>query len=361
MAYAYQATVTVPAPVGGPHTDITLLLVGSDPKLRTVANGGQIQNTVTRAYGSYSQVVPADLILSSDMGGSSLYNWGYDYYDPATGLVIIWVKKPSYSAAFSPFVSIGNPTVTTYQGGSIGSEFDGNVKRAYHMGDSGATLTDFSSSRIDATKKSATQPNPTTSGQIDGAQTFVGTISSTDNDYATFSSPTPATNTYTLEAWVNQSSNVDHPTLYYVWASLTGSHVVGFGTTWFPAPVTMKYFDNFNGNAPTAPASFNTGEWHHIVFVRNGDSANYYLDGVAGTAKTGLGTGTQTWVGLGWSGAATTLESIVGTVDEAKFSSTPRSADWIATEYVNQNNPPAMSAFASLGGSVSELSLLGAG
>jgi hypothetical protein len=347
FGYSWRGQVDLGVASSGTLTNITLATVTvSDTHLKTVANGGTI-NDATCSHRISN--VPCDLIVTDDPTcgpGSTAFKWGFETYDGSAGTARIWILVPVMAATHvAPYICTDDASVHSYQGGAPGAEFDSSTRLAFHMSDSTSTLTDFSASANNATKKSAAQPAVTTSGKIGDAQTFVGTLNSTANDYVTFGSATSATNTYTLEAWVNQSSVVDHPALYIVFTSLTGGHTVAFGTTWFPAPATMKYFDSFNSTAPTAPASFNTGEWHHIVFVRNGDSANYYLDGVAGTAKTGLGTGTQTWVGLGYPGAASTLESIVGTVDEVRYSNVARGGDWITTEEANQSSPPAIDSF----------------
>ena len=102
MGYGYQATVVIPAATGSTQTNFTVALTGTDTKLKTVTNGGQIQNTVTRV----GQTVPADLILSSDSAGTSLYTWGWDFYDAVNGIATLWVLIPSLTSGASrtPFI-----------------------------------------------------------------------------------------------------------------------------------------------------------------------------------------------------------------------------------------------------------------
>ena len=117
--YAYQASVSIPAASNSDQTNITLVIAFSDSRMKTAANGGAIQNTVTHS----GQTVPADCVLSTDAAITNLYNWGWDSYDPTTGAGKIWLLMPTHShtSATSVYISIGNPAVNTYQGGSMGA------------------------------------------------------------------------------------------------------------------------------------------------------------------------------------------------------------------------------------------------
>lgn len=348
MAYAFQATVTVPAPTGGPHTDFTFLLRGSDTllKLASLGTGGAIQNATTRLYTGYSQNVPADLVLSTDAGASSLMTWGIDNWDQANGIVWIWVKIASYSAGFTIYVSIGNPLITNYQGGAIGSEYDAFTQAAYHFPDgSSLAVADFVNA-FAGTNHSATA----TTGKIDGAAASTG--SSGTPQYITNSGITLAAG-WSVELWAN-------PTSFSGFKSMIGGQSGTFGLR--TANTSGKVFGTKTATADdtvsTVALTINT--WNHIIFTQTSLGAyNYYINGAAaGTFSSGgqVPTNPTTDIFRGENGG----EFFPGSLDELRFISTVRSSDYAATSFANQNNPPLISAFASLGG-VSELSLLGAG
>jgi Concanavalin A-like lectin/glucanases superfamily/IPT/TIG domain len=109
-----------------------------------------------------------------------------------------------------------------------------------------------------------------------------------------------------------------------------------------------------SGNGSQLGAGLSTGTWYHLVFSRSGNSGTYsaYLNGsLKGTASSGT-----------WSSSNTIAMGIRpgygsqyfnGTLDEVRVSNAVRSADWISTEYHNQNSP---STFYSVGSSTTSAS-----
>src|SRR5262249_2311983 len=85
--------------------------------------------------------------------------------------------------------------------------------------------------------------------------------------------------------------------------------------------------------------------WHlvHLVFNRAGPTNKVYVDGSLQT----LTAGTRSASGLGnfsnsslyfMSRAASALNA-AGTLDEGRLSTMERTANWVTTEYNNQNSP----------------------
>ena len=84
--------------------------------------------------------------------------------------------------------------------------------------------------------------------------------------------------------------------------------------------------------------------WHYLTYVANpsGSSEIIYVDGVA----RGTTTYTQTIhyqntlnTMIGKHGAGQTYYDFNGVIDEVRASNSVRTAQWIATEYANQNSP----------------------
>ena len=345
MAYAYQATVTIPAPTGGPHTDFTVVIVGTRTEMATVPNGGAVRNTVTRV----GMTVPADLIVSTDVAGTSLLSWGFEKYVATTGEVIIWAKISSYSAGTTLYISVGNSAVSTYQGGAQGAEFDSNTVLVLHLPD-GTTLSgkDFSASSIDFTASAGASA---ASGQIDGGVSMNGTTNAFASASGTLNS-TPMVMTFSCWAKLSATLSGTRYTLF----STTNANTSGNWSVEFSGAIAPNV-NSFTVIAPGAfiastPAnSVNNGSWYHVAFTRNGTGSTFalYINGVPQTLTY------QTVVdfvdsgqpkNIGQRGTSNQLWN--GLLDEIVYSKTPRSSNWIATMYANQSSPPIIGTFAQI-------------
>jgi len=348
----YLEFQTVPSQAGTAATSpYSLLISGIFPQFATVAHGGQVVNTVT--CGVNSIVCPADLTFSKDSGCTAPYaGWEITGYSPTTGQLTASVVIPILSNTRSEkiYACVGNAAVTTFQGGARGAAYDNNYLLALHMDEtSGTTLHDSTANANDALKKAATSPNPTTAGKLGGAQTFLGTANSINNDYALFSSPTAPANTYTIEYWTNASSYIDQDSVFL---ENSGTPPIIYAGFYWYLPGTVIFKNSFNPNSPIAPGHASAGIFHNVVFVRNGDNLSVFLDGVAGTSASGWGTGLEQWIGLGWdAGANSVFNSFNGVLDEVFYSNIARTPDYVTARYNNLNNPSTfytVSAFTPL-------------
>ncbi len=364
MPYAYQATVTVPAPTGGPHTDFTLMIRGSDVKLRlaSLLTGGAIINSTTRSYTGLTQTVPADCILSTDAAGTSVMTWGIDYWDSTNGTIWMRVKIPSYSAGFTIYVSIGNSLVTGYQGGAIGSEFDSLTRSCYGY-PNGSTLSvaDFTNIMPGTNTASTATSGPT---NLDGAIAFNGTSATVNNgSAAAMSSKTGLT----VSCFLKQTSLLVSRRIMGVWDGGETRYLASMDDT-TPGAIIVAASDGTNfqiDHTSSAVLTANTSahfDWtwagggNNIIYI-NGSSVS--LTNNAASHPATLGTITKNEF-VATAGASSNF--LNGSIDELIISSTVRSSAWISTLYANQSNPPVMSAFAPIvSGGGSGLLLMGAG
>jgi hypothetical protein len=82
--------------------------------------------------------------------------------------------------------------------------------------------------------------------------------------------------------------------------------------------------------------------WTHVCGVYDSTYLRIYVNGVEDSSVASTGTIVPTIGGnfaLGAAWPKTWLEHFDGIIDEARLSDVGRSADWIATEYNNQNSP----------------------
>ena len=112
----------------------------------------------------------------------------------------------------------------------------------------------------------------------------------------------------------------------------------------------IVYIDGTSKNLGTL--SLSTEVWHNLTITWDGTTINSYVNGeYLGTnsyAESLIINGAFVNIG-GRSGAAdgnTSAYVINGNIDETRISNIARSADWIATEYNNQNDP---NSFYSIG------------
>jgi hypothetical protein len=111
---------------------------------------------------------------------------------------------------------------------------------------------------------------------------------------------------------------------------------------------TWAYGGHIETTTTFPPSSL--GKWHYGVYTFDGTTQIMYLDGVQmntciGTCNSTPDSGTVSQIFVG-TYDCTNCEFYKGTLDEFRYSTIPRSANWISTEYNNQASP---STFYSIG------------
>jgi hypothetical protein len=268
-------------------------------------------------------------------------------YVPTTGEYEVWVKIASYSASFTLYALFGDASVATYQGGAQGAEFDSSEKLALHFPD-GTTLSgkDFTSTAYDFTPSTGASA---TTGKIDGGVAMSGSTNDFQSAATTLNS-TPMVMSF--RCWVNPTSLTFRQTVF----STTGSNTAGnwsieVGSTGFANSVNIIIPGVFVVQA--AVNTVTAGVWNLIAFTRNGTGNTYacYVNGVAVTYSYIAGdfVDSANAKQIGRRGAGSQL--LVGSLDELRYSTVVRSANWIATEYANQNSPTTIPASVPNGAS----------
>jgi len=332
---------TVPEKAGGNTTaPFSLLISGTFPELATVSSGGHVLNTVS--CGVNSITCPADLVFAKDSQCAVPYSgWDILGYSATTGQLAAMVEIPLLSdiRPTKVYICAGNPLISTFQGSARGAAYDNNYLLALHMDEtSGTILHDSTANANDAVKKSSTAPSPISDAKLVGGQRFVGMRNSTNNDYVRFQSNTAPTSSYTMEYWSNAASYVNQDTVFLA-PHDSGGPVIYTGFYWFPSG-TILFRNSWGAATPSASSAASIGTFHNIVFVRDNDTMNVYLDGVAGTVATGFGTGAATWSGLGWNESPSqAYDSFNGTLDEIFYSKVARGPAYITARYNNVESP----------------------
>jgi hypothetical protein len=290
-------------------------------------------------------------ILFTDSTGVVKLNHEIEKYVSGTGELEAWVNVPTLSSTTDTtlYVYYGNPSAENQQNAT--GVWSNSYVLVQHLAEtSGTTTNDSSGNGNSGTKVSATSPNPTTSGQIDGAQSFNGstdhiTISNTASMQFTSSQ------SYTISAWVNV------PSLPGAWATIV-EHSRS-SSPWYGLwinPSNKWAFGGGSGGAANIVGSTASTGWHYLVGVQQGSVIRtLYVDGqsnATGSVQNANGTGGMEM------GDDTVSEPLAGTIDEVRLSNTNRSASWIQTEY---NNQSSLSTFMTVGSGEQLLTVVNGG
>lgn len=346
VAYSYYAKITIQnGQVAGDETDFTVLISGTydgtdgEPDIRTVANGGKVQNTALGGA-SGAITVPADLAFSPNVDGSSPYNFEIEKYVPATGEIVAWVKVPALSSTIDTvlYMAYGDAAITVSQENVKGT-WDVNFKGVWHLGEGGGTGYD---STANGNHLSDNVSATGTLGKIGNGQEFDGVDDYMDRADNASLSPT----NITIEAWVRRDATKFQKIADKWYDGSTRSYTLGLGNT-----DIVRFEISRNGAETLLTSSTGTiplTTWAHVVGKYDGSTMSIHINGgVDGSDGSRSGTiydnGEQLTIGLG---AWNNDEKFDGHLDEVRVSSIARSANYIATTYNAQNSP---STFYSMG------------
>lgn len=346
MAYQYKRSINidhtqVPSTQSNFGVLVKLDATNSGTTMKTVANGGHIQNTVTQSGGN-PVTMPADLIFTSDAGGSTLIPWEIDFYDGSNGILWVWVFISSVSSSADTvfYMSYGDVSVTTQQNTSSlapANVWDSNYKGIYHLPNGSSLLAnDSTSNGNNGTVNQATAQ----AGKIDGGA-LANTGGTTPNITLTNNSGLDISGgDWTVEGWFSPSSN---PNSYLYPASFNKNGLeieVGVSSTYQMSIMVNNAIYNHSSSQAA-------GVWTHFVATRTGTTYNIYTNGALDNAGIISDSGYTSEYSLGGGYSDNIGDPYTGGIDEARVSTTVRSADWITSEYNNQNNPESFSVVGS--------------
>lgn len=318
----------------------------TDANLKTVANGGRVQNSSG-----------FDIIFTNSSETTQL-DHEIEKYVSTTGEIEMWVRFPSISnlADTTIYMYYGNASISTSQE-NINGVWDSNYKAVWHLKEATGTNAAESTS----SGNTATQSNsPTQStGQIDGALSFNGST----QQLATSTTPTGInfnrTNPFTISFWAKPTSGqtgVMSPITHRSGSGQPGYAVSinqndSAGNVAGDVTLLISSGANHLSVFTTSPTAINNGSWHKYDVTYDGFSApsgvKIYQDGVSLSLSTAINT-------LSGTTSATVAfiiggSSYNGLLDEVRVSNVVRSAAWLATEYNSQSSP---STFYSVGSEI---------
>jgi len=337
--YAYRKAVTIAAAQvsgSGNLANFPVLVSVTDPDLRTVANGGRVENA-----NGYDNIFRA-------ADGTTALDFEVETYDATTGELVAWVRVPTLSGSVDTLLYLyyGSSGITTSQENPT-AVWNTDYEMVQHLDEISGSHVDSTANGNDGTPQNGVNQNAI--GKIGGADHFDGV-----NDYvsmATLLDSAPAQVAVSL--WFRldnpfSSANTVNQTL------IGKENIVGQDRLWMnlnQPDGTLRVFGEYNNGGNwvinSDQNSWAANTWYHVALTYDG-TWRMYINGVLQASTTTVGglmqngTGTDFLVGTN-SSVSNVFEGII---DQVAVSSIARSADWIATEYANMNSP---STFYSVG------------
>lgn len=324
--------------------DFSILINRTDADLKSVANGGKVE-----------QADGGDVLFTSADGLTKLAH-EIEKYDPVTGELVAWVKVPTLATATDTtlYVYYGNATGVPDQsnkGGVWGTEY----AAVWHLSENPASpapqISDSARGNSGTTNGSMTSSQQVT-GKINGSLNLDGS-----NDYIGVGNPVSLQVSglgISYGAWVNVKA----------WNTVGGVYpaILSKVNTSYPYGGFQLNLENDASGRRIACALANgatwrvlqkmgpvTNTWYHVYCVYDGANLRMYINGVqeASTPHSGTIRNVAANLGLGRNMAFSANAYFNGYIDEARVLNVARSADWLATEYENQNNPATFASFGA--------------
>jgi hypothetical protein len=326
-SYKYRKRIAFdPAQVSGPSdlsNFIAMIKITSDNDLRVVGSSGHVENI--NGY---------DIVFAAD-DGVTLLNFQLEKYTSTSGQYTAWVKIPTLSTSIKTYIYMyyGNTAISTDQ--STPATVWSNYYGVWHL-ETAAFATDNSGNGYTLTNYSTTSQSPAfiNDGRANsGAQTM---------DVAA-SFPNITTN-FTISGWAYTTDKTKMgQRIFCDDLNNSGGYALSIGDN---GNAALRFFSRGSSavilDSPNNTIANNT--WYYCVGVADitGGVKTLYINGVqvATNAFTGWGTdaGNASLSGEP-NGSAESANKLQGQIDEVHIAKSALSADWILTEYNNENSP----------------------
>ena len=255
------------------------------------------------------------------------------------GTSYIWVRTPRINGASGSdhiWLYFGNPGATS--GENPSAVWNDRYVGVWHLN---AAYTDSSQYGNHGTTSNG--PGNVTgpiadAGSFDGANSYVEIADSFSLDI---------TGSLTLEAWIKKENIAGDRIIVskYNKGFSARSYDLGFdrGGHFGQSYVTVSSDGVLNnGGILESTSAIANDEWHHVTGVYDNSNLKLYmfLDGILDSEKTSnqpsiLLSDETVLIGAMWDGVVMNVNDFWhGDIDEVRISDTPRSADWLAAQYL---------------------------
>ena len=321
------------------------LTINSSQVTADLQNFPMLVSLTDANLGTHAQTDADDIIFIDDQGQKLSHE--IESYTTGTGVLVAWVKIPNLDADNDSNIHMyyGNASTNSQQDAE--NVWDENYKMVQHMNESGTgTRYDSTSNNNDLGTSSYSGDEAISNSKINGADDLE--LDSSESLARSDDDSLDITGELTISAWIRQETVASGG----VYRSLVGKQDGGSNNNYtFSTYNDELYFGFYNGGSQdhyTASANLVAGTWYHVVITYN-DGANNVTIYVNNNAELNttennslLTNGDVLEIGI--ENIGTYFD---GVIDEIRISSSTRSADWIATEYANQNAPGTFLTAAS--------------
>ena len=341
MAYAFTRAITVhKEKVGGTLANFPVCVIEVLSYLRTVSNGGDVEN----ASGF-------DIIFVSDSEDEgSLLDWEIEKYDPVTGSIVAWIRLPSVTSSVDTtfYFKYGNAAISTFQGNVVGTWLSSFVG-VWHMpgnelGVIPPNLDDSTSNNNDGTATGLSN-QLTAPAKIGGGCSNTG--GGTGIDCGAGAS-LAISSSFSVSMWVNYSSIGDFGTNKAVVSrtTATGPSATGWRILCL-ADGTMQWQYRAGGATFTFHITGQTNvisTWYFYTFVWDTALGEFrtYVNGILVDTQSPT-TGTISYTGgdiFSIAGQPNADSApLKGLVDECRVFAGIQVVGWMLTDFNNQNDP----------------------
>ncbi len=322
LDWEYRKAIIIDADkVAGNLTDFPLLvnITDSDLQANALATGGDI------------------LFTAND--GTTKLDHEVESYDDGSGSLVSWVRIPNLSSTVNTVIYLyyGNPAASPQENPT--AVWDNDYVMVQHLEETSGNQNDSTTNGNDGSASVTTQGSAT--GQINGSDEFDGVDDTVNCGNA---ASLDITGSMTVEAWAFSAGGTTGP-VRILSKDMTGTP--GKFILWKNSSGDLAFIVADNAVTPDPwyraqgdPVA--DGAWFHVVGVFDADNqkVRLYKDGalvveVAGPVSLKSPTAETVTIGS----SDDNDHNWAGIIDEARISSTARSAEWIETSYNNQSDP----------------------
>ena len=255
----------------------------------------------------------------------------------STGVLVAWVKIPALSSTQDEtiYMYYGNAAAPDQQ--DVHNVWDENYYFVHHFEEIGTgDRTDSTANSKNGVANGFEGDEATSTGKIGWANDFDGTDDTIEISDATNWAETD----FTVSLWINMDNARDYDRIVYI----DDQFQIAYHDSQDYLAFKIEP-DDIDGRVATTLILGNN-EWKYLTFTWNHASkiGQFFINGSSVT------TNTNNPSAYGWTGSGRTDNKLYllsygsaayidGQMDEARMSILIRSADWIATEYANQNDP----------------------
>jgi hypothetical protein len=296
--------------------DFPVLINSYNPEWRDTSNGGNV-----------GQSDGGDFIFTSKNGMTQL-DHEIEYYNPATGSLVAWVKIPMLSIVEDTNILLyyGNNAVSNQENPE--GVWDENYLAIHHLNeDPTGIVSDSTGYNKDITSTGSMTSDDLVDGWIGQGIDFDG------NNDGLSSGTSVSIAAFTYSAWFQQGTN------YSGWRSIVS---VGDDRQCASNNRRAAFWsgvnpDDYFGSQGDLP----DGNWHFGTFIYDGTSnLKAYINGTqVGTIHVRSMSPVTDTFDIGFWRPSNPSDYFDGILDEIRISNISRSIDWVVTEFNNQFNP----------------------